>query len=109
MDKQEQLLQEQLLTVKDLSIKWKKDEGTIRKQITEGILQPCNVPGSYRFKKEYVAQLEGVKLERFSPLERRRLLKEIELLKKKNQELESLLRKLTLLGVESMNLLSQDV
>ena len=35
-----------LLSVKDLSIRWQKDEGTIRRYIKEGILSPCNgVPG----------------------------------------------------------------
>lgn len=53
---------EKLLSVKDLSIRWQKDEGTIRRYVKEGILSSCKgVPGMM-FHPSHIAQLEGVEM-----------------------------------------------
>lgn len=96
---------EKLLSVKDLSIRWQKDEGTIRRYAKEGILSPCKgVPGMM-FHPRYIAQLEGVEMERFSPLEKRRLENEIEKFKKENEKLKIALREYQVITAKSLSLL----
>lgn len=96
---------EKLLTVKDLSVRWQKDEGTIRRYVKEGIISPCKgVPGML-FHPEYIAELEGMKIERFSPLEKRRLEKEKLQLEKENMELKELLKEYQIINVKSLKIL----
>jgi transposase len=96
-----------LLSVKDLSKRWQKDEGTIRRYVAEGIIVSCKgVPGMM-FHPQYVSKLEGIELDKFSPIERRRMQGEIDelqqLVKLQNEQL----RKVAMLGTESMNLLQK--
>lgn len=80
-----------LLSVKDLSKRWGKDEGTVRRYISEGIITPCNgVPG-IMFHPIYISKLEGIELERFSPLEKRRLERENEELRLKYENVKKIL------------------
>lgn len=80
-----------LLTVKNLANRWSKDEGTIRRYIAEGTLTPCEgVPG-VMFHPKYISELEGVEVERFSPLEKRRLERENEELRAKYDNLKKVL------------------
>lgn len=96
---------DKLLTVKDLAERWQKDEGTIRRYVSEGTLTSCRgVPG-VMFSPKYIAELEGVELERFSPLEKRRMEREIEELKAKVDKQQAIIQKIASLGAESMNLL----
>lgn len=91
-----------LLSVKDLSIRWQKDEGTIRRYIKDGILSPCKgVPGMM-FHPKYIAELEGVQIEKFSPLEKRRLENEKIELQKENMELKELLREYQMISAKSL-------
>lgn len=76
-----------LLTVKDLAERWQKDEGTIRRYVKEGVLSPCEgVPGMM-FSPAYISKLEGTELERFSPLERKRLENERDMYEKKYEDM----------------------
>jgi len=87
------MCKEKLLNVKALAERWDKDESSIRRYVKEGVITPCKgVPGMM-FHPQYVAKLEGVELERFSPLEKRRLEKEKEMLKKENSQLKEILSK----------------
>lgn len=80
-----------LLSVKNLADRWGKDESSIRRYIKEGILTPCKgVPGMM-FHPTYIEKLEGVTLDRFSPLEKRKLQKDLEELKKQNDEFKRIL------------------
>lgn len=74
-----------LLTKKDLAKRWQLDERTIDKYRTEGILTPCKGVLAVRFSPQYITELEGVKLEKFSPIERRRLEIKIEELEQENR------------------------
>ena len=94
-----------LFTVKDLARRWQKDENSIRRYVTEGVLNTCKgVPG-IMFHPKYIAELEGVELERFSPLEKRRMDGEIEELKMIISKQNDQLRKMAILGIESMSIL----
>ena len=68
-------------------------------QIKEGILQPVKGLPVIRFNPHYIAELEGTKLEKLSPHERRRLEREIERLKIENEKLRKAL--LTVLSITS--------
>ncbi|MFL0194246.1 hypothetical protein ACJDU8_01445 [Clostridium sp. WILCCON 0269] len=59
--------------------------------IADRIITPIkNIP-SIRFNPQYVAELEGVRLEKHSPLEWRRLERELEYWKAKAEKLEEVL------------------
>lgn len=99
-------MNEKLISIKDLSIRWQKDEGTIRRYVKEGILTPCGgVPGMM-FHPEYIAKLEGVELERFSPIEKRRMENEIKILQQRVGTLSELLREYQTINVKGLTLLS---
>lgn len=96
-----------LLTVKDLAKRWQCNEVTIRGYVSDGIIKPCKgVPG-VKFHPRHIEKLEGVELERFSPLERRRLEREVEELKELVRLQNETLRKIAALGTESMIVLQK--
>lgn len=100
---------EQLLTVSDLAQRWQKDERTIRKYIADGTITPCNgVPG-IMFHPKYIAELEGIELERHSIFEFRKLTNENAELKKELEETKELLREYQAINLKSLNLLSKKV
>lgn len=83
---------EPLITKKDLAARWQVTTAAIDLWIREGRLAPCrNVPGDIRFNPDYIAGLEGVKMDKFSPLERRRMQRENEELKARLSKAESAL------------------
>lgn len=88
---EERFKDERLISVKELAYKWGKNEDTIRRYITDGVITPCkDVPG-IMFHPKYIAELEGVELERFSPLEKKRLENENRELKRRITQLKSVL------------------
>jgi len=70
---------DKLLTQKDLAERWQ-----------------VSVQGfpAIRFHPEYIAKLEGTKLEKFSPLYVKKLEQELENTKKENEELRGILSKI---------------
>ncbi|MBU5312304.1 helix-turn-helix domain-containing protein [Tissierella carlieri] len=80
-----------LLTQQDLAERWQVDVSTITNWRKEGILQPIKGIPAIRFTEEHIAELEGVKLERFSPLERRKIESELEELRLQNEKLKEVL------------------
>jgi transposase len=80
-----------LINIKELAYRWGKDEGTIRRYIKDGVISPCTgVPG-IMFHPEIIEKLEGVNIDPMSPIERRNLINQIELLKKQNESLRKVL------------------
>lgn len=82
---------DKLLTKKDLADRWQVSENAIDKWRREGILSPAKGVPAIRFSHEYIAQLEGTTLEKFSPLEKRKLEAQLEKLKKENEQLRGVL------------------
>ena len=81
----------QLLTVSDLAERWRVNEASIRRYVADGVITPCKgVPG-VRFHPKYIEELEGVELERFSPLEKKRLEIELEDYKSKYESVKNVL------------------
>ena len=96
-----------LLTVKDLATRWKCSERCIRGYVEEGVVVPCKgVPG-VKFHPKHIAELEGVGLDKFSPIERRKMQQKIEDLETIVKLQSEQLRKVAMLGTESMNLLQK--
>ncbi|SHI76422.1 hypothetical protein SAMN02745975_00565 [Geosporobacter subterraneus DSM 17957] len=94
---------DQLLTQKDLSERWQVDIKTIERWRKEGIITPCKGIPSIRFSPQYIAELEGVKLERFSPLERRRLETENQELARQNEELKRIISDVLSVTAKAVN------
>ena len=80
-----------LLTQDDVAKRWQLDIATITNYRKQGILTPCNKIPAIRFTEQHIADMEGVKLERFSPLERKRMEQEIDKLKFKNAKLQGII------------------
>ncbi|MBD5642729.1 helix-turn-helix domain-containing protein [Clostridium botulinum] len=82
---------EKLLTQKDLAERWQVSVKAIESYRQQGIINPVKGIPSIRFNPQDIAKLEGAKLERFSPLERKRMEREIENLKQENEKLKGIL------------------
>lgn len=78
---------DKLLTKKDLAERWDVTTTTIDRWVNDGIISPIKGIPSIRFNLEHVLRLEGTEISKLSPLERKRLLKEIEQLKEEKEEL----------------------
>jgi hypothetical protein len=87
-----------LLTKKDLAEKWQMSEQSIDDYRAKGIITAVKGLASIRFTPQHIAEIEGVKLERFSPLERRRLENEVETLKLKLSRAEEVIAKVQMLS-----------
>lgn len=64
---------DKLLTKKDLAERWQLSERTIDNYITDGIVTPIKKISAIRFNPKHIADIEGTKLEPFSPLARKQL------------------------------------
>ena len=103
-------MEEKLLTKKNLATRWQVTIGTIDRWMNDGVLTPVEGIPSIRFTLQHILELEGVKLDKFSPLERRRLEREkeelqheVELLKKENTELKEYVKAIVGNGVRFIN------
>ncbi|ACA46394.1 histidine kinase [Clostridium botulinum] len=80
-----------LLTQKDLSERWQVSVKAIESYRQQGLITSVEGLPSIRFNPQHIAELEGTKLERFSPLERRRMERELEQIKQENEKLKGIL------------------
>ncbi len=95
-----------LFSVKTLALKWGKTEECIRKYVKDGILTPCSgVPGMM-FSRQYISKLEDVELERFSPLERKKLEIRIRELENDVETLSKLLMEHQTINLKSLSVLN---
>ena len=69
---------DRLLTRKELAERWQVTPKAIDDWRRDGVLTPCKGIPAIRFSMQHVLELEGVKPERFSPLEKKRLEQELE-------------------------------
>ncbi|MHB8036054.1 histidine kinase [Clostridium botulinum] len=80
-----------LLTQKDLAERWQVSIRAIENWRKDGIITPVDGIPSIRFNPQHIAELEGTKLERFSPLERKKFEIENERLKKENEKIKGII------------------
>ena len=84
---------DKLLSQKDLAERWQVTEESIRKWRNEGLIQTAKGVPIIRFTMQHILELEGIKLEKFSPLLKRRMEREIEELQEENQKLKRIIGK----------------
>ncbi|EDU35707.1 MULTISPECIES: hypothetical protein [Clostridium] len=82
---------DKLLTKRDLAERWQVTEKAIDNWRKDGILSPVKGIPSIRFNPGHIAELEGTKLEKFSPIQKRKLEKENEQLRLENEKLKGIL------------------
>lgn len=81
-----------LLTRGELAERWGVDVRTIANWENEKVIQRVDALPLPRYTLEHIEAIEGIEnLNRFSPLERRRLESELEKTKKENETLKSIL------------------
>jgi hypothetical protein len=80
-----------LLTQSELAQRWQVTEESIRNWRNQGIIQPVKGLPVIRFTMQHILELEGVKLEQFSPLLKRRMERELEELREENQRLKKII------------------
>ncbi|BAH07667.1 histidine kinase [Clostridium kluyveri] len=98
---------EPLLKKKQVAEILQIDERTVDQYRADGIIQTCNIP-AVRFEPNHIRELMGVKLEKFSPLERRRLERELEDLKQENAMLKGIIAKIQSMTAEAIYSSSND-
>lgn len=82
---------EKLLTKQDLADRWQVTVRTIENWVADGIVTPVkNIP-TVRFHLNHITEIEGTKFEKFSPIERRRLERELEEATKERDFLKTIL------------------
>ena len=90
-------------TKEELSDRWRCHPGTIDVYVRDGILKPCrNLPG-WKVRVSDVLKLEETPMNPMSPLERRRLLRDIDRLKEENAKLRARMMKITALAADFMS------
>jgi hypothetical protein len=67
----------ELLTKHELALRWKISEKTVDEYRAAGIIKQVPKLPSVRFNLQHIEQLEQTTIERFSPLERKRLQQQI--------------------------------
>ena len=96
-----------LLSRQDLAKRWGLGVKTIEKYEVEGIISRVKGIPTPRYSLESIMKIEGIEEQNpLSPMERRKLDKEIESLKLRVKKQNELLKKYSLLGAETINLLS---
>ncbi len=80
-----------LLTQSELAQRWQVSEESIRNWRNEGIIQTAKGVPVIRFTMQHILELEGVKLEKFSPLLKRKMEQELEELREENQRLKKII------------------
>lgn len=92
---------DKLLTTKDLAERWQVAERTINEYKAQGIIVPVKGIPCVRYNAQYIGEIEGVKLEKFSPLERRKLERELEEWKRRAEKAESALARVNMVITEA--------
>ncbi len=91
------------LTKEELMQRWRCSMESIDMRVRQGILKPCrNLPG-WKIRFADVLKLEEAPLDPMSPLERRRLLREIDGLKDENARLRGRMMQITALAADFMS------
>jgi predicted site-specific integrase-resolvase len=82
---------DKLLTQQDLAERWQVDVSTITNWRKEGVLTQCKGIPAIRFNEQYILELEGVRLEKISPLMYKKLEKEYGRLEEENKKLKAVI------------------
>ena len=84
-------MNEKLLTQEELAERWQVSKRAIENWRKQGVITPAKGVPVIRFTEKHILELEGVRLEKVSPLIMKRLEKENEVLLEENKQLKSIL------------------
>jgi hypothetical protein len=87
-------LMEKLLTQQDLADRWQVSVRAIENWRKDGTLQPAKGVPAIRFTPEYIAELEGAGMKKASPLQMKRLEREIEGVRRENEKLKGIMTRI---------------
>ena len=82
---------DKLFTQQDIAKRWQVSVRAIENWRKDGTIQPSKGIPVIRFTEQHILELEGVKLDRMSPLERKKLELKIETLQLENQKLKEII------------------
>ena len=91
---------DRLLTQQDLADRWQVSVRAIENWRREGVITPAKGIPAIRFTPEHVAQLEGVELKPVSPLQVKRLERELEAVRAERDELRGILARVLATAAE---------
>lgn len=80
-----------LLTQQDLADRWQVSVRAIENWRKEGVLQPAKAVPAIRFTEDYISELEGVEMKKTSPLQVKRLERELEKAREENAQLKGII------------------
>lgn len=84
-------MSDKLFTQQDLAKRWQVTVHTIEEWRKNGVIQPVKGIPAIRFTEQHIMDIEGVKLDRMSPLERKRLELEADKLRTENEKLKGII------------------
>jgi DNA-binding transcriptional MerR regulator len=86
-------MDDRLLTQKELAERWQVTEESIRNWRKEGLIQSAKGVPAVRFSMQHILELEGVELEQFSPILKRKMERELAELREENRKLKGIIGK----------------
>lgn len=95
-----------VLTKAELAKRWSVDTRTIDKWEREKIIQRIKGIPAPRYNIEHILKVEETDISEFSPLERKRLQSELEIIKEENEKLKSILSNILKESSKIINLLN---
>lgn len=93
-------MEEVFLTKKELAARWKCTTQAIDDRVRDGIIRPVRSLPGVKFRKADVLKLEEDPMDPMSPLERRRLVREIERLNQEVADYRARLMKISVISAE---------
>ena len=93
-----------LLTQRDIAERWQLSVRAVEDCRKAGLITAVNGVPRIRFNPQHIEELEGTKLERFSPFERKRLEIENEGLRQTNEKYKAIITKIVAAGAEIFTL-----
>jgi len=87
-------MEDKLFTQTDLAQRWQVSKTTIENWRKDGVIQPVKGIPAIRFSLPYILELEGVTLEQFSPLLKRKMERELKKLQEENKHLKGILSRI---------------
>lgn len=86
-------MDDRLLTQKELAERWQVTEESISNWRKEGLIQSAKGVPAVRFSMQHILELEGVELEQFSPILKRKMERELAELREENRKLKGIIGK----------------
>lgn len=93
---------EHLLTKEEVAQHFQVDKRTIDRWRVDGVLPACNIPGTVRFNPKDVAKLDGSDISPLSPIERKRLERELNSVTQERDYYKNILDEMSVLSAKAI-------